>query len=280
MLRIVPDVFDLQLPSGRVRAERTGPADAPLVLCVHGLSASARGFDALVPAIAAGGRQVIAVDLRGRGRSEVTPPGTYGIDSHAADVLAIADQLGAPRVAHAGWSMGAIIGIRVAALAGDRLERLVLLDHAGAMDMSAVDLIRNGLARLDAVTATREQYVDAIRAAGAVSPWTPFWDAYYGYEIVEREDGTWSPSTSRAACTEDLEAVDIDAIHSWWPALQMPVLLVRATIPIGGGLIVPDAELSAFRDAVAGLEVLEADASHYTVMEHPAVVAAVAGFLG
>ena len=32
--------FDLALPSGRIRARRWGPPDAPLLLCVPGLSAN------------------------------------------------------------------------------------------------------------------------------------------------------------------------------------------------------------------------------------------------
>ncbi|MGZ6780686.1 MAG: alpha/beta fold hydrolase, partial [Mycobacterium sp.] len=56
--------FDLDLTSGRVRAQRFGEPDAPLVLAVHGLSANMHGFDYLAPHLVAdGGRQVVAVDL-------------------------------------------------------------------------------------------------------------------------------------------------------------------------------------------------------------------------
>jgi hypothetical protein len=36
--------FDLNLPSGRVRARRWGAEGAPLLLCIHGLSANLCGF--------------------------------------------------------------------------------------------------------------------------------------------------------------------------------------------------------------------------------------------
>lgn len=76
--------FDLDLTSGRVHAQRFGEPEAPLVLAVHGLSANMHGFDYLARRLVADCEcQVVAVDLRGRGSSEATAPGTYGLDSHA-----------------------------------------------------------------------------------------------------------------------------------------------------------------------------------------------------
>src|SRR5919197_6061780 len=87
--------FDLDLSRGVVHAQRWGPPDAPLVLCVHGLSANMHAFDFLAERLAAPARQVVAIDLHGRGRSARTPPGSYGLAAHAADVLEVADSLGA-----------------------------------------------------------------------------------------------------------------------------------------------------------------------------------------
>src|SRR5882762_6307934 len=101
--------FDLMLRSGRVHAQRFGPADAPLVLCVHGLSGNMHAFDYLAERIVRADRQVVAFDLRGRGRSEITPPGSYGLAAHARDALEVADQLGAERFDYVGWSLGALI---------------------------------------------------------------------------------------------------------------------------------------------------------------------------
>src|SRR5450755_2590931 len=87
--------FDLHLPGGRIRAHRFGDPDGNLVLCVPGLSANSRWFDYLGEHIAGDGRQVVALDLRGRGFSALTAPGTYGFKNHARDVLAAAEALGA-----------------------------------------------------------------------------------------------------------------------------------------------------------------------------------------
>ena len=95
---------DIPLASGRLRVRRWGAADAPAVLCVPGLSANLCGFDRLAERLAGDTLQLVAIDLRGRGRSEVTGAGTYGWRNHARDVLAIADAVGAPSFAVIGQS--------------------------------------------------------------------------------------------------------------------------------------------------------------------------------
>src|SRR3954467_3934581 len=101
-----PEERDVVLGTGRLYARRWGPdAGAPPVVCIPGLSANARSFDRIGEALAAAGRHVLALDLRGRGRSEVTAPGTYGWDAHARDVLDAARSLGAERADLVGHSM-------------------------------------------------------------------------------------------------------------------------------------------------------------------------------
>lgn len=271
-------VLDLQLPSGRVHAERRGDPGGGLVLCVHGLSGTLRSFDRIAGALADAGRDVVAIDLRGRGQSEVTAPGTYGVPAHAADVLAVADELGADGFDLVGWSMGGLIGIQVAELAPQRLRRLAIIDHAGPMDPSAVEAIGRGLARLDAVVPTPEDYVNAIRSIGVVDPWTPLWDDVYRYELGQTDDG-WSPTTDRAACEEDLDIEAVERVRSMWSALTMPTLLVRATARLNGGFIVPEATLAELRAAVPALEVAEVTTNHFTVMDDPEAADAIEAFL-
>jgi pimeloyl-ACP methyl ester carboxylesterase len=266
---------DLDLPGGTVHAELRGPDDGPLVVCVHGLSANLRGFDAIAPPLAEAGHRVAAIDLRGRGGSPATAPGTYGLAAHARDVVAVADALGAERFAVVGWSLGALIGLHVAGQAGERLEALVMLDHAGGMDEGAVEAVRRGLERLDAVVPSPEPYLDALRAAGAASPWGPFWEAYYRYELVEQPDGSWRSRTDKAACLEDFHWVLDHPSDELWAKLSMPVLLVRATVPLNNGLIVPADVRDALRAAVADLQLVEVARNHFGIMDHPDVAEAI-----
>src|SRR5579884_1660934 len=121
---VVPTEFDIQLPSGRIHAQRFGAEGAPLAICIPGLSANLKSFDFLGERIASESLQVVAIDLRGRGRSEVTPPGTYGWMNHARDVLAVADALGAQRVSLIGQSMGGAVAMTCAWLDASRIERI------------------------------------------------------------------------------------------------------------------------------------------------------------
>jgi pimeloyl-ACP methyl ester carboxylesterase len=268
--------FDVVLPSGRIRARRWGARDAPLLLCVPGLAANLCAFTAIAAQLASGERQVVAMDLRGTGRSEITPPGTYGLDSHARDVLGVAAALGATRFDLAGWSLGALIAMRVAVVEGAKLRSVTLLDHAGPTDAAALVPVRDSLARLDLAVADPQDYLDAVRSAGHAEPWSPFWDQYHTYELEKRADGTWSPSTSRAAAEEDLRQRWPRDWSPYWRALTMPTTLVRALRPIGGALVVPQHAVAALLEVEPAVRVVQTPASnHWTCLEDPELIAAV-----
>jgi len=268
--------FDLNLPAGRIRSRRWGPEGSPLLLCVHGLSANLSGFSYLAEGLVSRDRQVVAIDLRGRGRSEVTPPGSYGLDNHARDVLDVAAALGAEQFDLAGWSLGALICMRVALRDGAKLRSVTLVDHAGPTDPAALAPVRSGLARLDAVVPTKGAYLSAIRAGGVIDPWSPFWDDYYTYELEELPDGTWTPSTSRAAAEEDLHQPWPKDWSDHWHALTMPTVLVRALKPLNGALIVPDRAVEALQAGNPAVRVAETPKSnHFTCVVDPATLAAI-----
>jgi pimeloyl-ACP methyl ester carboxylesterase len=252
--------FDLDLTSGRVHAQRFGDPDAPLVLAVHGLSANMHGFDYLAPSLAAdGARQVIAVDLRGRGASESTEPGTYGLASHAHDMFEAATLLGHDRFDWVGWSLGALIGIVAAELEPRRIRRLGLIDHAGRSDEGAVAAVLAGLNRLDLDLPSADEYVTQIEAVSPIRPFTDFWRRFYAYEFRR---------TSKAACLEDGRDVSGRDWPKQWRHLTMPVRLVRCTQPLNGGLVVPDDVAADFASTVPTLTLTDVDADHFTVMAY------------
>ncbi len=274
------DPIGLQLPGVRLHALASGPEDGELVLCAHGLSANATSWRSLARALEDRPFRVVALDLRGRGRSEATPPGTYGLATHAADVLAAANALVGPGPFHlCGWSMGALIGLMAANREPGRLRSLTLVDHAGHMDASAVDAVRAGLARLDVVVDDPDRYVAAIRAASPIEHWDEGWDAFYRYELGQRDDGAWSPTTDAAGCREDLDEAEA---HDWpalWRGIDVPALLLRCTKPLNGGFIVPAEEADAFRAAVPRARVVDVEANHFDVMNDPVALRAVVDLL-
>lgn len=104
-----------------------GEADAPPVVCVHGLSRVGRDFDPLARELADDYR-VLCPDMPGRGLSEWAPT-RYAPEAMVDLLVAFYDELGLESTRYVGTSMGGTLGIRLAAddLA-DRIEALVLND--------------------------------------------------------------------------------------------------------------------------------------------------------
>jgi pimeloyl-ACP methyl ester carboxylesterase len=97
-------------------APASGIARTP-VICLHGLTRNARDFENLAPRLAAQGRRVLALDVRGRGLSDWDPdPSRYQPPVYASDVLALLDAAGIGRAVFVGTSMGGLITLVVAAL--------------------------------------------------------------------------------------------------------------------------------------------------------------------
>jgi pimeloyl-ACP methyl ester carboxylesterase len=93
-----------------------GPARLPVV-AIHGLTRNSADFDAIAPLIARGGRRVLALDIRGRGRSDrASDPMTYQPPVYARDVLTLLEGAGIDRAVFLGTSMGGLITMAVAAL--------------------------------------------------------------------------------------------------------------------------------------------------------------------
>src|SRR6266404_740727 len=162
---------ELQLSSGRLHALRAGPENGAPVICVPGLSANARSFDAIAETLAREGRQVLVLDLRGRGLSPATAPGTHGWRRHAEDVLEAATKLGFPHFDLIGHSMGAFVSLQVAALAPWRIRRVVLIDAVGAPEPAVIPPILAAVQRLDRVYASEDEYFAPIEQHGAAEPW-------------------------------------------------------------------------------------------------------------
>ena len=96
---------------------------AGTVLLVHATGFHARCWDQTVANL--GDRHVIAVDMRGHGRSSKQPPYTW--DVFGRDLAAFVDALDLNEVVGAGHSMGGHSLCQATAAAPSRFQRLVLV---------------------------------------------------------------------------------------------------------------------------------------------------------
>jgi pimeloyl-ACP methyl ester carboxylesterase len=118
---------DVEVAGGRLATFRLGAEpSAPPVVAIHGITSTSRTWLAIARALE-GRASLIALDLRGRGRSNALPP-PFGIDAHVRDVIAVLDHFGLDRAVIAGHSLGAYIAARLATLHPDRVDSLVLVD--------------------------------------------------------------------------------------------------------------------------------------------------------
>jgi esterase len=132
--------------------------DGPPVVLLHGLLGSAQNFGAIQKAIAAGGRRVLALDLRNHGQSPHAPGMEYA--TMAADVAETLAAEGAWPAAVIGHSMGGKVAMALALTRPEGVERLLVADIAPVTyptpifaryiaAMQAIPL-RDGLTRRDA----------------------------------------------------------------------------------------------------------------------------------
>ena len=111
----------------RLHVHRWGESQGPPVVCLHGVVGHGGRFRRLAQTFLPD-RHVIAVDLRGHGRSGWEPP--WDLATFVADVCETLDDQGVGRADVIGFSFGGRLGLELAAAHPGRVRRLVLLDPA------------------------------------------------------------------------------------------------------------------------------------------------------
>lgn len=106
-----------------------GPEDGTPHLLVHGLGGAASNWLEVLPALARLG-PVLAPDLPGFGRTRPPRPGASRVGANARFLRALLDRLGWSRAVLHGNSMGGMLGVLLAELAPERVDRLVLTSPA------------------------------------------------------------------------------------------------------------------------------------------------------
>ncbi|HEU5348813.1 MAG TPA: alpha/beta hydrolase, partial [Ktedonobacterales bacterium] len=212
------------------------------VILIHGLTASHKEFAKLGPALAAQGWYVLAPDLRGRGLSSKPAQG-YGVMFHAADVLAFCDALNLDAVAIVGHSLGAVIGMYLAAVAPQRIRRLVLIDAGGKIPDDTAQAISASVSRLGTVYPSLDAYL-GLMSQLPVFQWDDFWEQYFRYDATVRADGTVTSGVPKAAIEEETLALALTRSEALPDLVKCPTLAVRATV----GLLGPEAGFILPRD--------------------------------
>lgn len=106
-----------------------GPSSGTGHLLVHGLGGSGANWLEVLPELARLG-PVVAPDLPGFGRTRPPRSGASRMELNARFLRALLDELGWDRAVVHGNSMGGLLGVLLAGLAPQRVERLILASPA------------------------------------------------------------------------------------------------------------------------------------------------------
>ena len=103
-----------------------GPADAPVILLLHGFPTSGHMFRNLIPELA-GRYRVIAPDLPGFGQTKAPPRGQfdYSFDNIASVIEGFVDAIGLTRYALYIFDYGAPTGLRLAMAHPERVSAII-----------------------------------------------------------------------------------------------------------------------------------------------------------
>ena len=206
------------------------------VVCLAGLTRNSADFDALATHLSTREppRRVLALDMRGRGRSENDPKGRYDLLREAGDVLDGVVAAGMHDVAIVGTSRGGLIAMAIAALRPGILRAVVLNDIGPVIEGPGLVQIKAYLARLgepdswDRAEATlRTLHGPAFPALTDVQ-----WKATTRAVYTER-DGAVTLAHDRAIHTT-LGSIEDGAPPPMWQAFEglrgLPVMSIRGEL--------------------------------------------------
>lgn len=202
------------------------------VLIVHGLSYFS--YDWIGPASQlAANREVVAIDMRGFGRSSWSPTRDYKLETLSDDVVTLLDAFGWRRSVLIGHSFGGRVALATAGWNAERVSALVLADFApdiaaagrrhtaerigGQPDVFAsVDdaMAYHGHANIPASSPLRTRYEEFLKPVGS------------GYQL--RRDLSFRDNFKKALDTG--QSAPVPAFL--WPMLselKIPALVIRGT---------------------------------------------------
>ena len=208
------------------------PRNRDVLICVHGLARSSRDFDELARALC-GRFRVVCPDIAGRGDSDrLADPMLYAIPQYVSDMVTLIARLDVEAVSWVGTSMGALIGMALAAQPATPVKALVLNDAGPVLARAALERIAAyvGLAPQFSSIEKAEEYVRAVSAS-----FGPHSDAQWRFltETWVRKEGEQYRAHYDPRIAEPFRASlpqnDVDL----WPvydAVRCPTLVLRGEL--------------------------------------------------
>jgi pimeloyl-ACP methyl ester carboxylesterase len=279
----MPSESSFQAKTARIAYFEWGRRGDPVIFLIHATGFHARCWDGVVRALPQG-YHVIAVDLRGHGRSEKTGPIRDWAEP-AQDLVELVTHLNLKNAIGAGHSKGGHLLVQIAAARPQAFERLVLIDpvimspelyaHRNALPPGTEHPVAR---RRNAWASWREMF-DAFKDRHPYSLWRPeVLEDYCRHGLLPAVGGGFE-----LACPPAIEAsiymgsLGTD-IHDLARRIGVPVIILRAKERPSG-----PRERMDFSDSPTwpelsslfkyGRDVYRPDLTHFIPMQEPELVA-------
>jgi lipase len=210
----------------KLNTHRWGASAGESIVCIHGVAQHGGVFEELGRRLAAIGHAVVAVDLRGHGKSGHEPP--WSAATHVADVVETVRALGIERATWVGHSFGGLVAASLAAASPELTQSVALLDPG--IEVPPERALRSAeIERLDWSFATVDGAVNALFSNEAIvaSP-REVVAAFTEEDLRKGPDGrlrfSFCPSTVVVAWSEMTLPPP--------PIAQVPTLLAIAETPL------------------------------------------------
>jgi len=206
------------------------PRNRDVLVCVHGLTRSARDFDELARTLA-GHFRIACPDLAGRGDSDrLSDPALYAVPQYVADMVTLIARLDTESVNWLGTSVGGLIGMALAAQAGTPVKKLVLNDVGPVISRVALERIGSYVGNAPAFSSLEdaEQYVRSI-----AKPFGPHSEAQWRFLtenwVRQDADGRWRPRYDPRIAEPYRAAMPEKDLEVWpvYDAIRCPTLVLR-----------------------------------------------------
>lgn len=271
--------FTVEADGGALTVWQWGPADGPVLVALHGITAHGRSFRALAERLP--GVRVLAPDLRGRGGSRDIA-GPFSMAAHAHDVVRVLDAAEIDDAILLGHSMGGFAALVAADRHADRVRELVLVD--GGLPLELPDEVRSlptdqlvgaiigpALERLRMTFPSREAYRALWQAHPALADdWGPIIEAYVDEDLVGEAPELRPGAQEDAVLCDGRSELVHDDVELALRALDTPTTFLAAE----HGLLAADApplysdeQLKAFVSDHPEVTAVRIDGvNHYTVL--------------
>ncbi len=212
-------------------ADWPGPEGRTPILCLSGLTRSARDFDALA-ARHAGRRRVLAIDHIGHGDSaRPEEPARYGFEGSLRDVLDVMAAVHCARAVVVGTSFGGLLGMVMGVLRPTALAGLVLNDVGPVLEPVGLGFVQDFVGRDPALPDLAACVAHLRKSLPPLLMDDAGWARFAANTFAPGKDGRWHPRWDTRIAEVMRGAGPMPPLWGAFGALaHLPLMLVRGEV--------------------------------------------------